>query len=131
VSKVARGIQQGSGVTSEEGRPYMNGCLVYRITLAGMKRLTFQVMRRTNGSLSHKRGIDPKVAADQRGHGIGVSLDVYTRADLVQKLEAVRVLDSPVGNWLIAVSSGFFGGCKFLKMERETGVEPATSSLGN
>jgi len=67
-----------------------------KLATIGLGWVTFQVMRRTNASLSHKRGIDPKVAADQRGHGIGVSLDVYTRADLAQKLEAVRVLDSPV-----------------------------------
>ena len=28
-------------------------------------------------------------------------------------------------------SAGFWGGCKLLILERETGVEPATSSLGN
>ena len=37
---------------------------------------TFQVMRRTNASLSKKAKIDAKVAADQRGHGLGVSLEV-------------------------------------------------------
>jgi hypothetical protein len=56
--------------------------------------VTFQVMRRTNASLAHKRGIDPKVAADQRGHGLGVAFDVYTQADLEQKLAAVSALDS-------------------------------------
>ena len=50
-------------------------------------------MRRTNASLGHKRGVDPKVAADQRGHGLGVSMDVYTQADLEQKLAAVRALE--------------------------------------
>jgi integrase len=58
--------------------------------------VTFQVMRRTNASLGHKRGIDPKVAADQRGHGVGTALEVYTQADLEQKLEAVTRLDSEV-----------------------------------
>jgi hypothetical protein len=53
-------------------------------------------MRRTNASLGHKRGIDPKVAADQRGHGVGVALEVYTQADLEQKLQAVTRLDSEV-----------------------------------
>ena len=38
----------------------------------------FQVLRRTHASLGHDAEIDPKVAADQRGHGIGVALDVYT-----------------------------------------------------
>lgn len=31
-----------------------------------------------------KAGIDDKVAADQRGHGIGVSLDVYASSGLAQ-----------------------------------------------
>jgi hypothetical protein len=53
-------------------------------------------MRRTNASLGHKQGFDPKVAADQRGHGLGVSLGVYAQADLEQKLDAVRALDSAV-----------------------------------
>lgn len=59
----------------------------------GLGWVTFQVMRRTNASLAHKGGIDPKVAADQRGHGVGVALDVYTQADLEQKLQAVEKLD--------------------------------------
>jgi len=67
-----------------------------KLVTIGLDWVTFQVMRRTNASLGHKKGVDPKVAADQRGHGIGVSLDVYTRADLAQKLEAVRALDSAV-----------------------------------
>jgi integrase len=62
----------------------------------GLGWVTFQVMRRTNASLSHKRGVDPKVAADQRGHGLGVALEVYAQADLEQKLAAVRALDSAV-----------------------------------
>lgn len=65
-----------------------------KLAKIGLGWVTFQVMRRTNASLSHKRGIDPKVAADQRGHGLGVALEVYAQADLEQKLEAVRALES-------------------------------------
>jgi integrase len=57
---------------------------------------TFQVMRRTNASLSKKAKIDAKVAADQRGHGLGVSLEVYTMSDLEQKIDAVTRLESAV-----------------------------------
>src|SRR5262249_50831465 len=39
---------------------------------------TFQIMRRTHASLSRQAGIDPKLVADQLGHGLGVSLEVYT-----------------------------------------------------
>jgi integrase len=62
----------------------------------GLGWVTFQVMRRTNASLGHKRRIDPKVAADQRGHGLGVALEVYAQSDLEQKLQAVRALDLEV-----------------------------------
>ena len=57
---------------------------------------TFQVLRKTNASLSKKAGVDPKVASDQRGHGIGVSLEVYTSSDLEQKREAVNKLEAVV-----------------------------------
>jgi integrase len=62
----------------------------------GLAWATFQILRKTNASLSKKAGIDPKVAADQRGHGIGVSLEVYTSSDMEQKKEAVRKLDAAV-----------------------------------
>ena len=32
---------------------------------------------------------------------------------------------------VVQKSAGFWGGCKLLILERETGVEPATSSLGS
>jgi hypothetical protein len=45
---------------------------------AGLEWPTFQVLRKTNASLSKKAGVDPKVVSDQRGHGLGVSLEIYT-----------------------------------------------------
>jgi integrase len=62
----------------------------------GLGWATFQVLRKTNASLSKKAGVDPKVAADQRGHGIGVSLDVYTSSDLEQNRAAVKKLEAAV-----------------------------------
>ena len=38
-----------------------------------------------DASLSRKANIDDKVSADQRGHGLGVSLSVYAVSDLEQK----------------------------------------------
>jgi hypothetical protein len=38
--------------------------------------------------------VDPKVGADQRGHGIGVSLDVYTQSDQEEKRAAVNTLEA-------------------------------------
>jgi len=57
---------------------------------------TFQVLRKTNASLSKKAGVDPKVASDQRGHGLGVSMEVYTSSDMEQKRAAVNKLEAAV-----------------------------------
>lgn len=59
----------------------------------GLEWATFQVMRRTNASLMQRVGVDPKVGADQRGHGLGVSLEVYTVSGLEAKQEAVQRLE--------------------------------------
>ena len=67
-----------------------------RLEKIGMEWAAFQILRKTNASLSKKEGIDPKVAADQRGHGIGVSLEVYTNSDMEQKKEAVKKLEAAV-----------------------------------
>jgi len=56
----------------------------------------FKVMRRTNASLGHDAKVDPKVSADQRGHGIGVSLDVYTKSSIRQKAVAVKKLEDSI-----------------------------------
>jgi integrase len=62
----------------------------------GLGWVDFKVMRRTNASLGHKAKVDPKVSADQRGHGIGVSLDEYTKTDLKQKAAAAKKLEDSV-----------------------------------
>ena len=50
-------------------------------------------MRRTHASLSRKAGVDPKLVADQLGHGIGVNIDTYTLSDLDARLAAVNTLE--------------------------------------
>jgi integrase len=67
-----------------------------KLETVGLAWATFQVLRRTNASLSRKAKIDDKVSADQRGHGLGVSMEVYSRSDLEQKSEAVKRLESEV-----------------------------------
>jgi integrase len=57
---------------------------------------TFQIMRRTHASLSRQAGIDPKLVADQLGHGLGVNLDVYTVAALDKRRQAVETLEASV-----------------------------------
>jgi integrase len=67
-----------------------------RLEKIGLGWATFQVLRRTHASLGHEAGIDPKVAADQRGHGIGVAIDVYTKAALSRRAEAAEKLEKAV-----------------------------------
>ena len=63
---------------------------------AGLGWANFQALRRTHASLGHEAGIDPKVSADQRGHGIGVALDVYTKTALAKKADAAERLENSV-----------------------------------
>ena len=67
-----------------------------RLKPLGLGWVNFQALRRTQASLSHAQGIDPKVRADQLGHGIGVGLDEYTTVDLQQKLTAVQTLENAI-----------------------------------
>lgn len=53
----------------------------------------FRCMRRTNSTLMKAAGADPKVSADNRGHGIKVAMDEYTHSTAEQKAEAVRKLE--------------------------------------
>ncbi|MDP2998114.1 MAG: hypothetical protein Q8N47_11550 [Bryobacterales bacterium] len=56
-----------------------------RLEKTGLGWATFRVLRKANASLSKKAGVDPKVASGQRGHGLDVSLEVYTSSDLEQR----------------------------------------------
>jgi len=62
----------------------------------GFAWIDFRVLRRAQATLSKENGIDAKVMADQRGHGIGTALDVYTDTTTAQKTEAVERLS----NWI-------------------------------
>ena len=67
----------------------------------------FKVMRRTNAGLGHVARVDPKVSADQRGHGIGVSMDVYTTSNMRQKGAAAKKLEDSVrGPKVVRVPEG-------------------------
>ena len=46
--------------------------------------------------MSHEAGIDPKVQADQRGHGLGVGMEVYTKTTTEARTEAARQLEESV-----------------------------------
>jgi hypothetical protein len=43
--------------------------------------------------LGHKEGVDPKAAADQRGHAIGVAIDTCIMTDLETKQQAGTALE--------------------------------------
>jgi hypothetical protein len=58
--------------------------------------VNFQVFRRTHASRGHKAKVDPKVSADQRGHGIGVALDVYTKSSMKDRATASKQLEDSV-----------------------------------
>jgi integrase len=62
----------------------------------GLGWANFQALRRTHASLGHEAGIDPKVSADQRGHGIGVAIDVYTKSALTKRADAAERLENAV-----------------------------------
>jgi integrase len=69
-----------------------------RLKTIGLEWATFQILRRTHASLSRQAGIDPKLVADQLGHGLGVNLDVYTVAALETRQHAVEVLEASLVN---------------------------------
>lgn len=47
-------------------------CMKPKLKPPGLEWANFQALRRTH--VGHEAGIDPKVSAEQRGHGIGVEL---------------------------------------------------------
>lgn len=84
---------------SETGMPLRPNNLMRRIIRPALQKIglewfNFQVARRTHGSLGHD--IDAKVMADQRGHGIGVALDTYTKSGQEEKAKAARKLAKKV-----------------------------------
>jgi integrase len=64
-----------------------------RFSKIGLAWADFRCMRRTNSTLMKAAGADVKVSADQRGHGVNVSLAEYTHSTDGQKAEAVRQLE--------------------------------------
>ena len=60
----------------------------------GFGDVNFQVLRRFQTSEGRRAGADDKVAADQRGHTVGVALANYTRTAVEEKRRAVQALES-------------------------------------
>ena len=85
----------------ESGRPVWRDTLLYdhirpRLKPLGLEWVDFQVMRTTNASLGHEAKVDPKTSADQRGHTIDVSMNVYTRTSIEKKAAAAKQLENSV-----------------------------------
>jgi integrase len=67
-----------------------------QLKATGLGWVDFHVMRRTHATLMNEIHDDPKLVADQLGHTLDVSQNVYTRASVARRKEAVDVLESAV-----------------------------------
>jgi len=67
-------------------------CIHPRLDPLGLGWITFAVLRRSHSTLHQERGTDPKITADQQGHGLGVHLSDYVDSSLARKQEASSVL---------------------------------------
>ena len=67
-------------------------CIHPRLDPSRLGWITFAVLRRSHSTLHQERGTDPKITADQQGHGLGVHLSDYVDSSLARKQEASSVL---------------------------------------
>ena len=86
---------------SERGKPVWKDTLMYdyirpKLRPLGMDWVDFQVMRSTHASIGHRLRLDPKVTADQRGHGVGVAIEEYTKTSVKDRAIAARKLEQEV-----------------------------------
>lgn len=85
---------------SETGRTPLSRDNVWRRRIAprlqgiGLGWVDFHVMRRTHATLMNELHDDPKLVADQLGHTVDVNQNVYTRASIARRKEAVDALES-------------------------------------
>jgi integrase len=77
-----------------------------RLEPLGLDWINFAVLRRSHSTLHQEKGTDPKIIADQQGHGLGVHLATYIKSSVVRKQEAVTALWSDFR----ALRSGSSGG---------------------
>jgi integrase len=67
-------------------------CIHPRLEPLGLDWVNFAVLRRSHSTLHEDRGTNPKIIADQQGHGLGVHLDRYVASSVARKREAVTAL---------------------------------------
>ena len=85
----------------ERGKPVWKDTLMYdyirpKLKPLGLHWVDFQVMRATHASIGHRLKLDPKVTADQRGHGVGVAIEEYTKTSVKDRAIAARKLEEEV-----------------------------------
>ena len=59
----------------------------------GLDWVDFHVMRRTHASIMNELHDDPKLVADQLGHTLDVSQNVYTQVSVARRKEAVDAFE--------------------------------------
>jgi len=64
-----------------------------KLTAVGLGWCNFQVMRRTHATLMRQLKADPKLVADQLGHSVDVSLNVYAQSPVAGRLALVNELE--------------------------------------
>ncbi|MGO9259789.1 MAG: hypothetical protein ACLQU1_26270 [Bryobacteraceae bacterium] len=69
-------------------------CIHPRLQPLGLDWINFAVLRRSHSTLHQERGTDPKIIADQQGHGLGVHLSDYVESSVARKQETVSALRS-------------------------------------
>lgn len=85
----------------ETGKPEWRDTLLYdhirpKLKRHGLEWVDFQVMRATHASIGHRLKLDPKVTADQRGHGVGVAIEEYTKTSVEDRASAAKKLEDSV-----------------------------------
>jgi integrase len=85
----------------EKGKPVWRDTLLYdhirpKLKPHGLEWVDFRVMRATHASIGHRLRLDPKVTADQRGHGVGVAINEYTKTSLKDRAVAAKKLEDAV-----------------------------------
>jgi integrase len=65
-----------------------------RLKAVGLEWVDFHVLRRTHSTLLNAISDDPQMVADQLGHTVDVNQNVYTRASVARRKEAVDALES-------------------------------------
>jgi site-specific recombinase XerC len=67
-------------------------CIHPRLEPLGLDWINFAVLRRSHSTLHQEKGTDPKIIADQQGHGLGVHLAKYVESSVARKRDAVSAL---------------------------------------